>query len=310
MDPIISISYEFQTKDEVKAFIDGCEKNFNRQLDRCADTILKSGARFVMLSGPSCSGKTTASDRIIAFFTEKGVRVKVVSIDDFYFSRKFLQDRAKEAGEPVDFDSPTTIDLDALALAIKALREGKVADLPHYCFKSGERDRVDQFDPKDADVFLFEGIQAIYPEVRALLGDERYFSVYIRPSSSIEAGGELFESHELRFARRLVRDFRYRSAHPDTTFMLWDGVRKNEAKYLEPFEYDVDFRIDSTMGYEPAMIRSLYLDYLGMVDETSPYYEKAQLLSREYDHVPSISSEDLPDDSIFREFIGKRDEIL
>ena len=90
--------------------------------------------------------------------------------------------------------------------------------------------------------------------------------------------------------------------------MLWEGVRANERQYLEPVEYGVDFRIDSTMGYEPAMIRELYLLYLAKVQPTSPYYEKAKLLMREYDHVPSLSSDALPDNSIFREFIGKRGE--
>ncbi len=308
MDPIISISYYFKSSDEEKNFILSCEDNFNRQIEDCADRILASKTHFVMLSGPSCSGKTTASSRIVSAFSQKGVRVKVISIDDFYLSRALLEKRAKEAGQPIDFDSPTTIDLEGLKEAMLALRERRMAMLPHYSFKTGERDRTDAFDASTADMYLFEGIQAIYPEVLALLGNEPYFSVYIRPASSIAAGGELFESHELRFARRLVRDFRYRAAQPDTTFMLWEGVRANEKQYLEPVEYDVDFRIDSTMGYEPAMIRDLYLAYLAVVKEDSPYYEKAKLLMTEYDHVPSISSDFLPDDSIFREFIGKRGE--
>lgn len=308
MDPIISISYTFTSQEEEKRFILSCEDNFNRQVEECAERILQGGARFVMLSGPSCSGKTTASERIVMSFEAKGVRVKVISIDDFYLSRKLLEERAKAAGQPIDFDSPTTIDLEGLREAMLTLRQGGVASLPHYSFKTGERDRVDDFDATKADIFLFEGIQAIYPEVLALLSGEKYFSVYIRPSSSIAAGGELFESHEIRFARRLVRDYRYRAAEPDTTFMLWEGVRANERQYLEPVEYGVDFRIDSTMGYEPAMIRELYLLYLAKVQPTSPYYEKAKLLMREYDHVPSLSSDALPDNSIFREFIGKRGE--
>lgn len=308
MDPIISISYDFKSRDEEKRFILSCEDNFNRQVEECAERILESNTRFVMLSGPSCSGKTTASSRIVSAFSKKGVRVKVISIDDFYFSRALLEKRAKEAGKPIDFDSPATIDLEGLRDAMLSLRQGGIAYLPHYSFKTGERDRMDAFDASSVDIFLFEGIQAIYPEVLSLLSDEPYFSVYIRPASSIAAGGELFESHELRFARRLVRDFRYRSAEPDTTFMLWEGVRANEKEYLEPFEYSVDFRIDSTMGYEPAMIRELYLSYLSAVKPDSPYYERAKLLLSEYDHVPSLSSDFLPDDSIFREFIGKRGE--
>lgn len=308
MDPIIKISYDFHSCEEIQQFVLACEAGFFRQVDECAEKILESGVRFVTLSGPSCSGKTTASDRILGAFLSRGVRVKVISIDDFYFSRALLERRAEEAGVPIDFDSPSTIDIESLAKAVKALRCGGVAELPHYDFKTGECDRVDSFDAKNADIFLFEGIQAIYPNVVALFENEKFFSVYIRPSSSIEAGGELFESHELRFARRLVRDYRYRSASPDTTFLLWEGVRANEHEYLEPFEYNVDFRIDSTMAYEPALIRDLYLDYLAKVEESSPYYEKARRLMREYDRIPSIATVYIPEHSIFREFIGKEGE--
>ena len=308
MDPIVKISYDFKSSAEIQRFVLDCEANFFRQVDACAEKILASGVRFVTLSGPSCSGKTTASDRILAAFSSRGVRVKVISIDDFYLSRAYLEERARKAGTPIDFDSPTTIDIDRLEKAIVALQKGEVAELPHYSFKTGECDRVDLFSGQDADIFLFEGIQAIYPNVVAILKSEPYFSIYIRPSSSIEAGGELFESHEIRFARRLVRDYRYRSASPDTTFLLWEGVRANEREYLEPFEYNVDFRIDSTMAYEPALIRDLYLSYLAKVEENSPYYAKARKLMTEYDHIPSIPSVHIPENSIFREFIGKEGE--
>ena len=304
MDPIITISCDFSSPEDISRFVKACEDNFFRQVETCAEKILESGVRFVTLSGPSCSGKTTASDRILSAFAARGIRVKVISIDDFYLSRDILIKRSEEAGVPIDFDSPTTSAIDAFERAITALRAGEEALLPHYDFKTGTCDRVDRFSGKDADIFLIEGIQAIYPNVIEILKKEAYFSIYIRPSSSVAAGGELFESHELRFARRLVRDYRYRSAMPDYTFVLWEGVRRNEQIYLEPFEYGVDFRIDSTMGYEPMLIRDLYLEYLSYVKEDSPYYEKARRLMREYDHVASIDAHYIPNNSIFREFIG------
>lgn len=308
MDRIVPISYDFKSPEEIQRFVLDCEANFFRQVDKCAEEILESGVRFVTLSGPSCSGKTTASARIVSAFTARGVRVKVISLDDFYYSREELVARSKAAGVAVDFDSPTTIDVKSFEKALTALRAGEVAELPHYDFKTGRCDRVDLFSGKDADIFLFEGIQALYPNVIEAIQKERYFSVYIRPSSSVAAGGEIFESHELRFARRLVRDFRYRSATPDDTFTLWESVRANEKTYLEPYEYGVDFRIDSTMAYEPALIRDRYLEYLSLVKKDSPYYEKARRLMTEYDHIPSIPTVYIPEHSIFREFIGYEGE--
>ena len=306
MDPIVSVSYDFKNESEARDFIMSCEEKFFGQVDLAADRVLASGKKFIALSGPTCSGKTTASDRICSEIVSRGYRVKVISVDDFYLSRRVLEERAKANGTHIDFDSPTTIDNDYLAECVDRLREGKVAELPHYGFVSGEREGYTSFDGKDADFYLVEGIQAIYPSVLDILHRDQVVSLFIRPSTSLAAGSEIFESHEQRFARRLVRDFRDRGAPPEYTFYLWEGVRQNEKIHIEPYEHTVDFRIDSTMAYEPCVIRSRYISYLEKVPHDSPYRAKAELFIKEYDSIPSISSTLVPDHSIFREFVGKR----
>ena len=256
----------------------------------------------------SCSGKTTASERICHAFAARGIRVKTISIDDFYLERHVLEERARQSGRPVDLDSPSTIYIEKLADCVETLRRGGVANLPRYSFMSGKYEGYTPFCGKDADIFLFEGIQAIYPNVRAIFSEEALFSVFIRPSSSLSVGGELFESHELRFARRLVRDYRYRNAPPEYTFSLWEGVRENERRHIEPFEGAADIAIDSTLAYEPAVIRSLFVSYLSLVPKDNPYRPKAEALIAEYEPLPSLPSRLIPADSIFREFIGHEGE--
>ncbi len=308
MDKIEKVCYDFQNEEEERRFVMACEEGFFRQADACAGEILSNGSRFIALSGPTCSGKTTASERILQAFASRGIRVKTISIDDFYLERKILEERARLTGKPVDFDSPATIYVEKLAECVEKLRRGEAVELPRYSFRTGSYESFTPFCGKDADIFLFEGIQAIYPNVRAIFEGEDLFSVFICPSSSIEAGGEIFESHELRFARRLVRDYRYRNASPAYTFALWDGVRANEAEHIEPFADSVDWKIDSTLAYEPAVIKKLFVSYLSLLPEDSPYYQKAQSLMEEYRHIPSLSSRFIPADSIFREFIGQEDE--
>lgn len=307
MDRIQTICYDLKNDTEIAAFVAECEASFFRQVDDCADEILARGSRFIALSGPTCSGKTTASERICNEFASRGIRVKTISIDDFYIARDILLKRAEESGTPIDFDSPATIDMALLASCVEKLRRGEVVELPKYNFVKGCYEAFTPFCGQEADIFLFEGIQAIYPGVREILEQEDLVSVFIRPSSSIQAGGELFESHELRFARRLVRDFRFRGAKPEYTFVLWEGVRANEKKHIEPFEASVDMAIDSTMVYEPAVIRDSFVGDLKLVPKDNPYYEKAQALIREYDHIPSIPTRFVPKNSIFREFIGQED---
>lgn len=308
MDRIQPVVCDFKTEQELETFILACEEAFFAQVDNIADKILSCGKKFIALSGPTCSGKTTASDRICHAFLARGIRVKTVSIDDFYIDRNVLLERAKAAGKPIDFDSPTTINLELLADFVHKLQQGEVAEMPHYSFVEGKCVSYTPVCGKDADYFLFEGIQAIYPNVLDILGKENVISLAIRPSTSIQIDGELFSSHELRFARRLVRDFRYRNASAEYTFYLWEGVRENEELHIMPYEDQVDFRIDSTMAYEPFVIRDYVLHYLSLVPEDNRYKDKAEDLTAKYQKIPSIDSKYVPDHSIFREFIGQKGE--
>ena len=308
MDRIQPVNYDFKTEQEIQDFILSCEDAFLAQVDEIADKIMKSGTKFIALSGPTCSGKTTASERLCHAFLTRGIRVKTVSIDDFYIDREILLARAAAAGKPIDFDSPSTINLELLSDCVNKLRQGEAVDFPHYCFVEGKCTSCTRFYPKDADYFLFEGIQAIYPNVLAILGKEDVVSVAIRPSTSLAIGDTLISSHELRFARRLVRDFRYRNAKPEYTFYLWEGVRENEELHIMPNEESVDFRIDSTMAYEPFVIRDYLLQYLSLVPSDNRYKEKAVALQERYQKIPAIDSKYVPDHSIFREFIGQKDE--
>lgn len=308
MDKIQSVIYDFKTEQELRDFVVSCEERFFQQVDEAADAVLQSGKKFIALSGPTCSGKTTASDRICHAFLARGIRVKTISIDDFYIDRDILLERAKASGKPIDFDSPTTINLPLLADCVHKLRLGEEVELPHYSFVEGKCVYTTPFCGKDADYFLFEGIQAIYPNVLEILGKEGVISLSIRPSTSLRIGDEIHSSHELRFARRLVRDFRYRNASPEYTFYLWEGVRANEELHIMPYEQSVDFCIDSTMAYEPFVIRDYLVHYLSLVPEGNQYKEQAEKLMKEYEALPSISQTYVPDHSIFREFIGQKDE--
>lgn len=305
MDRIVDVSYDFANDNEIKRFVDSCENSFLSQVDECADKILAAPElRFIALSGPSCSGKTTATARINAEFEKRSISVKTISIDDFYRDRKTLEERTAKTGGKVDFDSPSTIYFEYLAGCIEGIRRKEKIMLPHYDFTKGCCDGFEEYDCKNDRFFIFEGIQAVYPQFAELFSDEKLFSVYIRPSSSIRAGGELFESHEIRFARRLIRDYKYRNASPGYTFRLWEGVRSNEEKYIIPYEDNVDVKIDSTMLYEPAIIKKQYISCLNEIGRGEDYYEDAVRFIGEYRNIPSISEDFVPADSIFREFIG------
>lgn len=304
MKSVITVNAPFATENEEQQFISRCEERFWHQVDACANHILASGCRFVTLAGPTCSGKTTASARIASAFVKRGIRLMTISIDDFYIEREVLLRRANERGEDLDLDSPDTIYIHRLAECIAGIRQRQVVDLPHYNFKIGACDRTEKVDSNAYDMILVEGIQAIYPNVRELFLPGEMFAVYIRPFSDIVAGGTLVGSHELRLTRRLVRDFDFRNASPAYTFELWRGVRKNEEIHIIPNELQVDFAIDSTMAYEPCVIRKPLLRLLSMVEASSPYAAQAAALAERFAPIPDLPEALVPGNSIFREFIG------
>ncbi len=305
MKNIIDVKFDFDSDEKKREFVLSCEKRFFKQVDKIADEILGTeGVKFIALSGPTCSGKTTASARLNFEFSERGHRVKTISIDDFYLERSFLEERARALGEVVDFDSPTTINIERLAECVDGICKKKTVLLPKYSFTTGKTEIAEEFDSNDADLYIVEGIQAIYPNVREILSCQNYVSVNICPESEVKYGDSIFTHDELRFARRLVRDYKYRNAPTEYTFFLWDGVRKNEEKYIMPFVDTVDFKIDSSMAYEPCVIKNQFIKYLSEVKEDSKYYEEAATLIKEYLTIPDIDESFVPKNSIFREFIG------
>ena len=303
MDRIQPVIYDFKTEQEIQNFILSCEDAFFAQVDEIADQILKSGKKFIALSGPTCSGKTTASERLCHAFLARGIRVKTISIDDFYIDREILLARAEAAGKPIDFDSPSTINLALLSDCVNKLRKGEAVDLPHYCFVEGKCISRTTFCPKDADYFLFEGIQILYPRVDEILRSDSYRCIRIEPLSAVEVGGVCYVPNELRLMRRLVRDFRFRSTSPEFTLMLWQSVRSNEDASIFPNVHRCNYSIDSTMPYDVGILKPFLEEILLRLSPDDGGYQTAQTILSELRGVQPLSSELIPEKSLYKEFI-------
>ncbi len=296
---------EFNNTEDERNIIDRSEERFVSQMTAVCEMIDRSGCRAILLSGPSCSGKTTAGKLICEHLAKMGKKVKEVSFDDFYYNNEYLIKRCEELNIPFDMDSVATIDLKCIGQCVSDIYSGKTAMLPQFSFAQGKRVGYEEFKPDDDFVVLFEGIQAVYPEVRALFSGIKSLFVYITAISELEVNGELFTPRELRFCRRLVRDYRDRCATPEYTYTHWKGVTDNEDINILPYADDSDIKIDSTFEYEPYMIKDKALELLSMIEKDSVYKEKADELSRKFENIPSMSAKFLPDGSCFREFIGR-----
>ena len=157
--------------------------------------------------------------------------------------------------------------------------------------------------PKETDIILFEGIQAIYPVFTDLIKDIPCVSLMISVEDSLTVEGVTLSPRTVRLMRRLVRDYRFRGAAPEFSFLLWEGVTANEDRNILPFTDRAELHINSLLGYEACMLKP-YLDPLMKnVPKDSPYREKAEELLRALEGIDVISADYLPENALYREFI-------
>jgi uridine kinase len=288
----------------IKELIKRCDESFEKRLHYIADKIYADGVRLISLSGPTCSGKTTAAAMLALRLSEHGKSVHIISIDDFYFDREYLHELSLSKGLPnIDYDSVDTIDLSALENFVEEMYSSDEVSCPVFDFKSGRRIGEKRISATDDDLFIFEGIQAIYPEVTALFAAHGYVSVYIAPQSSIFVGESEFTPNEIRLLRRIVRDTNFRGADVEFTLRLWESVRQNEDKNIFPFVDGCTYKIDSTQEYELHILKPFLENMLAPIDVSSKYYALTRRILKRLSGVVSADATLIGKDSLYREFV-------
>lgn len=296
----------FSSEEDIISYVNACEAEYRASVQAACD-IAEAGGSIITLAGPTCSGKTTTARILDDEFLKRGKALHSISIDDFYFDRDELQRRAKERGEPLDYDSPSTIDLALFGEVIEQIEsKGKVL-LPKFDFKSGKRAAMEGITVTDGDVFLFEGIQAVYPALTKYLAAHSFTSLFISVEQPLDCGGTVFAPRQLRFLRRLVRDARTRGATAEFTYSLWNGVVANEDKHIYPNLCGVHCRMDSLLPYEVSVIKPYVLALLDTLPGDSAYVADANALREKLQNIPAIDAKYVPAGSVFREFIGEKE---
>ena len=288
-----------------KELVRDCEARFVARLREIAVSLGSDPSlRVCTLSGPTCSGKTTAARMLVSLLAEYGKRVHVISIDDFYYPTDYLKRLSKEKGlGGIDYDSVDTIDLVTLRVFIEEIFSSSVVHCPIFDFRYGKRTGYRELSIDENDVFLFEGIQAAYPEITALLGSHGSVALYIAPHTPIEVAGYTFLPNEIRLLRRIVRDEHFRHTSAEFTMGMWDGVRQNEEAHIFPYIGDDHVRMDSTMPYEIGMLRPFLERALASVSPNSPHRAEADRILAAISSVPPLPSDWIEDGFLYREFI-------
>ena len=229
----------------------------------------------------------------------------MISVDDFFREQPNSRERLKEEGaEPPDFDSIDALDFDLFSSCMDELMRTGHTMIPRFNLGQGVREGFSALTVEDdSDVFLLEGIQVVYPEINELLHRYNYRSIFTNVASDLYVGGVIYTPVQIRFLRRLVRDYHFRSSDAAFTFFLWDGVRKNEEKSIFPNAVACDAHLNSLMGYEIGMLRPYLELILGELSAQSEYRPQADRILEHISHVEPLKTEWLPKNALYWEFV-------
>ncbi len=292
-------------RDNPQALVARAELRYRNIINNIAERALDDpGRKIIMLAGPSASGKTTTAKKIAETFTSLGMKTYVVSLDDFYKNRCDIPGFAE--GKP-DFETVYALDIDLISETLKSLMSGKKTKLPVFDFTTGTRkDSAREIALGKDDAVIVEGLHALNPIVTSGLDGLKLMKIYISVSSRIydQKGKIILNKRNLRFMRRLVRDYNFRASSVENTYSLWQSVCDGEDKYLFPYEDMADVRINSIHLCEPCLFRDTVLNLLENARLSEEYAHDAKKLVHSLKQFESVDLSLVPEDSLLREFLG------
>lgn len=237
-------------------FIRKAEARFVRQTVEVAeDVIAHPDIKVVFVSGPTSSGKTTFTDRLVSEVEKRGKRAIRLSLDDYYNLEALNFD---EEGRP-DFESVSTLDMRLASMDLARLVSGDEVVTPTFDFKI--RQRVESDKPAlsigENGLVVVEGLHGLCDETTGSFSKEQYLGIFIMPYASVMSDRRLLDSDDLRMLRRIVRDVRHRGAHALTTIDYWPMIQNSEQDYYRDYLTKADYHVNSFLAYEPLVIAAL-----------------------------------------------------
>ncbi len=271
--------------------------------DMAAQIKARSGVKFVMIAGPSSSGKTTFSHRLSIQLRTLGLTPHPIALDDYFKNR---EDTPKNPDGSYNFECLGAMDVEGFNNDMCRLLAGEEVELPTFNFKTGVREykgNVKKLGPDD--ILVLEGIHGLNEAMSYKLPAESKFKIYISALTQLNIDEHnRIPTTDARMLRRIVRDARTRGASAQKTISMWPSVRQGEEENIFPFQEDADVFFNSALIYELAELKPYAEPLLFAVPTDSPEYKEAKRLLKFLDYFLSAPTEDVPKNSVIREFIG------
>lgn len=267
------------------------------------DISRREGVKFVMIAGPSSSGKTTFSHRLSIQLRTYGLKPHPIGLDNYYLNHE--QTPLDDQGNP-DYECLEALDVEQFNKDMSDLLAGKEVEIPTFNFKTGKREYSGKVTKlgKD-DILVIEGIHGLNEKMSYSLPAESKFKIYISALTCLNVDEHnRIPTTDSRLLRRMVRDARTRGTSADKTIAMWPSVRRGEEKYIFPFQEEADAMFNSAMIYELAVIKQYAEPLLFNIKKGEPEYHEAKRLLKFLEYFLGVSSEELPQNSLCREFVG------
>lgn len=304
---------------DLQELIDAAEQRFQDDLASTAGQILerKHEVDVVIIAGPSCSNKTTATVMIGNELKKEGLQFKELNVDDYFYG---LENQPKDKFGDYDFEMPEAIDMPLLNEHLQKLLAGETIDKPCYNFEEGCRDGTEPFQRDPDEIILIDCLHGLYRNLTSSVPRSRKFRIYIESMNVVrDIDGRPTRWADVRMFKRMLRDSKHRGYSMERTLSHWPYVRKGELKHIIPYIFSTDAVINSGLPYELSVLKKVigdrfpdvqYMDQLESDRRLDAYVrgKRSRALLDTVEPIPDLSM--VPGTSPIREFIGGSEYVI
>jgi len=274
-----------------------------KNIAEIAGRIRQEDKKIILIAGPSSSGKTSFSHRLSIQLRALGLTPHPIALDNYFVDRELTP---KDENGNYDFECLEAVDAKQFNEDMVRLLNGEQIQMPTFNFLLGKREyNGNVMKLQKNDVLVIEGIHGLNPQMSEKLPDESKFKIYISALTQLNVDEHnRISTTDGRLIRRIVRDARTRGSSAQNTIAMWDSVRRGEEHNIFPYQEEADAMFNSALIYELSVIKPYIEPLLFSISPDAKEYQEAKRLLKFLDYFLGVSSENIPNNSILREFVG------
>ena len=254
-----------------------CEERYLGECRAAAANVLAhiADTRIIIVAGPSSSGKTTTTIKMMEHLEQEGYAQKAINIDHYFFN---LEDHPVDEFGDYDYETPQALDLELINTHLGQLLAGDTIRTPHYDFQTGQRTlNVHELSLAPNEILLIDSLHGLYTDMTSSVPDKNKFRLYIETLGQLRApSGDFMRWADHRLMRRMIRDSWHRNHTPEDTITHWHYVRKSELQHIIPYNASADFLVNSAMPYEIPILKNKLFHYFPAAMEEFQHHSKRQ----------------------------------